>query len=256
MAGVILLLLGVARLGAVIKFIPDPVIAGFTAGIGVIIWAGQWKDFFGLPPVARAHFHEKMWRSIQAFPALQCATTAIGSARAARCGRARRGLPGLKRVPGAAVRPRSRDAASRRPSNFRASPRSAPRSAAFRATLPRCTFPDVTLRGCFELIGPAFAIAMLGAIESLLSAVVADGMTGTRHDSNQELIGGIANMLAPLFGGFAATGAIARTATNIRNGGTSPVAGIVHAISLVLVIWCSRRWRCTIPLAALAAILF
>ena len=95
----------------------------------------------------------------------------------------------------------------------------------------------VRCRECIELLGPAFTIAMLGAIESLLSAVVADGMAGTRHDSNQELIGqGIANLAAPLFGGFAATGAIARTATNVRNGGTSPLAGIVHALTLVLVL--------------------
>src|SRR4029450_11982211 len=103
--------------------------------------------------------------------------------------------------------------------------------------LPSLHVPDVTAARVIELIGPAFAIAMLGAIESLLSAVVADGMAGTRHDSNQELIGqGVANIVAPLFGGFAATGAIARTATNVRNGGTSPLAGIVHALTLVLVI--------------------
>ena len=97
-----------------------------------------------------------------------------------------------------------------------------------------------------QLVGPAFAIALLGAIESLLTAVVADGMTGTRHDSNQELIGqGVANIVAPLFGGFAATGAIARTATNIRNGATSPVAGMVHALFLLLVILILAPWRRT-----------
>ena len=100
------------------------------------------------------------------------------------------------------------------------------------------------------LIGPAFTIAMLGAIESLLSAVVADGMAGTRHDSNQELIGqGIANILAPLFGGFAATGAIARTATNIRNGGTSPLAGITHAVTLIAVLMFLAPLASSIPLA-------
>src|SRR5690606_5957680 len=104
---------------------------------------------------------------------------------------------------------------------------------------------------------PAFTIAMLGAIESLLSAVVADGMTGTRHHSNQELIGqGIANMVTPLFGGFAATGAIARTAANIRNGGSSPLAGVVHALTLVLVILFLAPLAAHIPLAVLAAILF
>jgi SulP family sulfate permease len=106
-------------------------------------------------------------------------------------------------------------------------------------------------------MGPAFTIAMLCAIESLLSAVVADGMAGTRHDSNQELIGqGLANVAAPFFGGFAATGAIARTATNVRNGGTSPLAGIVHSITLVLVILFLAPLAVNVPLAALAAILF
>jgi SulP family sulfate permease len=109
----------------------------------------------------------------------------------------------------------------------------------------------------FSLVGPAFTIALLGAIESLLSAVVADGMAGTRHDSNQELIGqGIANIAAPLFGGFAATGAIARTATNIRNGATSPLAGLVHSATLVLVILLLAPLASTIPLCCLAAVLF
>lgn len=108
-----------------------------------------------------------------------------------------------------------------------------------------------------ELTGPAFAIAMLGAIESLLSAVVADGMGGTRHDSNRELMGqGIANIVAPLFGGFAATGAIARTATNIRNGGNSPLSGVIHAITLLLVILFLAPLAVNVPLSTLAAILF
>jgi SulP family sulfate permease len=107
------------------------------------------------------------------------------------------------------------------------------------------------------LLAPAFTIAMLGSIESLLSAVVADGMTGTKHDSNQELIGqGIANVVAPLFGGFAATGAIARTATNVRNGATSPLAGIVHVLVLVLIVVVAAPLAENIPLAALAAVLF
>jgi SulP family sulfate permease len=108
-----------------------------------------------------------------------------------------------------------------------------------------------------SLLGPAFTIAMLAAIESLLSAVVADGMAGTSHDSNQELIGqGIANIVAPLFGGFAATGAIARTATSIRNGGTSPIAGLTHAGTLLAVLVFLAPLASSIPLAALAAILF
>jgi SulP family sulfate permease len=123
--------------------------------------------------------------------------------------------------------------------------------------LPWPSVPDVSLPRVLELLGPAFAIAMLGAIESLLSAVVADGMAGTRHDSNQELVGqGIANMAAPLFGGFAATGAIARTATNVRNGATGPLAGLMHAATLVLVVVFMAPLAEHVPLAALAAVLF
>jgi SulP family sulfate permease len=124
-------------------------------------------------------------------------------------------------------------------------------------TLPSFSFPAVTLAQVFSLVGPAFTIALLGAIESLLSAVVADGMAGTRHDSNQELIGqGIANIAAPLFGGFAATGAIARTATNIRNGATSPLAALVHSGFLILVILLLAPLASTIPLCCLSAVLF
>ncbi|RJG14578.1 SulP family inorganic anion transporter, partial [Massilia cavernae] len=119
------------------------------------------------------------------------------------------------------------------------------------------SMPALNLSRIVELVGPAFTIAMLGAIESLLSAVVADGMAGTKHDSNQELVGqGLANMVTPFFGGFAATGAIARTATNIRNGGTSPLAGMMHAVTLVLVILVLAPLAANVPLAALAAILF
>ena len=123
--------------------------------------------------------------------------------------------------------------------------------------LPSFSVPGMSLGQVVSLLGPAFTIAMLGAIESLLSAVVADGMAGTRHDSNQELVGqGIANMLTPLFGGFAATGAIARTATNIRNGGTGPLAGLFHVATLVIILVVLAPLASSIPLAALAAILF
>jgi SulP family sulfate permease len=119
------------------------------------------------------------------------------------------------------------------------------------------SLPSLEPAQVLSLVGPAFTIALLGAIESLLSAVVADGMAGTRHDSNQELIGqGIANIIAPLFGGFAATGALARTATNIRNGATSPLAGIVHCVFLVLVILLLAPLASAIPLCCLSAILF
>jgi SulP family sulfate permease len=123
--------------------------------------------------------------------------------------------------------------------------------------MPALHWPALSFERAIELISPAFAIAMLGAIESLLSAVVADGMAGTRHDSNQELVGqGIANLFAPLFGGFAATGAIARTATNVRNGATGPIAGMVHSLTLLLIVLLAAPLAASLPLATLAAILF
>ncbi|MGB6103262.1 MAG: sulfate permease [Pusillimonas sp.] len=255
MAGVILLLFGLARMGAVIKFIPAPVIVGFTAGIGVIIWVSQWKDFFGLPAVGGTHFHEKLWYLLQLLPQFDWATTLLAIASLLLVIFTPR-IPRLSRVPGplcalvvvTAVQALFNfESVATIGSTFGEIPRG----------LPAFQWPDITVTRLVELIGPAFAIAMLGAIESLLSAVVADGMTGTRHNSNQELVGqGLANVLAPLFGGIAATGAIARTATNIRNGGNSPIAGLVHALTLVLILLVLAPLAASIPLATLAAILF
>ncbi|UIF91378.1 SulP family inorganic anion transporter [Cupriavidus sp. UYPR2.512] len=255
MAGLILLAMGLTRLGSVIRFIPAPVIVGFTAGIGVIIFVGQWRDFFGLPPVAGEHFHEKLWHLLQALPQWHPATTALALGSLALVVGAPR-VRWLRRIPGplvallvaTAVQALLRfDGVATIGTAFGGLPRG----------LPVPALPDITLARVLELAGPAFTIAMLGAIESLLSAVVADGMAGTRHDSNQELVGqGIANILAPLFGGFAATGAIARTATNIRNGGNSPLAGVVHALTLVMVLLFLAPLAASVPLATLAAILF
>jgi SulP family sulfate permease len=255
MAGIILFLLGVSRLGALIKFIPDPVILGFTAGIGVIIWVSQWKDFFGLPAVGGEHFHQKLWHLLQALPDLHLATTLLALLSLALLWGVPR-VPQLKRLPAPLV---AMTLATALQSLFQFDGVATIGSAfgGIPQGLPALQLPEISLPRVLDLIGPAFAIAMLGAIESLLSAVVADGMAGTRHDSNQELIGqGIANLATPLFGGFAATGAIARTATNIRNGGSSPLAGIVHALLLVLIILFLAPLAANIPLCALAAILF
>src|SRR5262245_39761736 len=259
MAGFILLILGIARLGSVIKFIPSPVIAGFTAGIAVIIWVGQWKDFFGLHPAASGlHFHEKFVAVLRDLPHFHHATTFIATLTLATLlmGRWFARVPLLKHVPTPLLAMLVAmgvqgywhfEGVATIGSAFGGIPRA----------LPGFSWPAISLSDLLQLIGPAFAIALLGAIESLLTAVVADGMTGARHDSNQELIGqGVANVLAPLFGGFAATGAVARTATNIRNGATSPIAGIVHAVFLLLVILLLAPWAAAVPLAALAAILF
>lgn len=255
MAGFMLLFFGLARLGGIIKFIPNPVIVGFTSGIAVVIWVGQWQYFFGLPAATGAHFHEKLWHLIQSFPQFSLLTTSFGLFALLMVLFSNK-LPGFKRVPGPLVAlvvatvlqsVFQFDGVATIGSMFGGVPQG----------LPDFTLPTVTVDQLIELIGPAFTIAMLGAIESLLSAVVADGMAGTRHDSNRELIGqGIANIFAPLFGGFAATGAIARTATNIRNGGNSPLSGIIHSVTLILIILFLAPLAVNVPLAALAAILF
>ena len=255
MAGVMLLLMGVARMGGIIKFIPAPVIVGFTSGIGVIIFVGQWRDFLGLPAVGGEHFHEKLWHLVQVLPQTHLATVSLALLSLGLVLYAPR-IRQLARVPGPLV---AMVVATLLQAVFQL-PGVATIGSAFGGIptgQPSFALPDLSLAQVISLIGPAFTIAMLGAIESLLSAVVADGMAGTRHDSNQELIGqGIANIVTPLFGGFAATGAIARTATNVRNGATSPLAGIVHALTLVAVLLALAPLAASIPLAALAAILF
>lgn len=255
MAGAMLVGLGLARFGSVIRYIPDPVIAGFTAGIGVIIWVGQWRDFFGLPAVDGAHFHEKLGQLLQVLPQLHVTTSALAVTSLVLVLLGPR-LPGLRRVPGPLIAMIVAtllqavfefDGVATIGSAFGGIPRG----------LPSFEWPDLSFERMLVLLPSAFTIAMLGAIESLLSAVVADGMAGTRHDSNQELIGqGIANLLTPLVGGFAATGAIARTATNVRNGANSPIAGIVHSLTLMLILLLLAPLASRIPLAALAAILF
>ncbi|MDH2999425.1 sodium-independent anion transporter [Chelonobacter oris] len=255
MAGVILLAFGLTRMGAIIKYIPSPVIVGFTAGIAVIIWVGQWQDFFGLPNVNGDHFHLKLFHLLQAFPQFHF-TTALLAVFALLLVLYSSKIPGFKRIPGPLIALLvisliqfvfQFDGVKTIGSAFGGIPQG----------LPEFKIPSLSWTNMIELIGPAFTIAMLGAIESLLSAVVADGMAGTRHNSNQELVGqGIANIAAPLFGGFAATGAIARTATNIRNGATSPLSGIIHSVTLVVILLVLAPLAVHIPLAVLSAILF
>lgn len=254
MAGVMLLLMGLTRLGGVIKYIPDPVIVGFTSGIGVIIWVGQWKDFFGLTPeTGGEHFHEKLWHLIVAFPGMQLETTALALMTLAVLLISPRIF---KRVPAPLVAMVAATAAQWF-FEFKGVATIGSAFGGIPQSLPHFEVPAITFSQVLQLIGPAFTIALLGAIESLLSAVVADSMAGTKHDSNQELVGqGIANIFSPLFGGFASTGAIARTATNIRNGATSPLAGIVHALTLVVIVLLLAPLASHIPLSALSAILF
>lgn len=255
MAGVILMLLGLAKMGSIIKFIPRPVIVGFTAGIGVIIWVGQWESFLGLPEASGEHFHIKLFHLVQSLPHFH-PTTTIMSLLALLLVLLSPKVHFLKRLPGPLVA-LTVITFIQAIFQFEGIRTIGTAFGGIPQELPGFSVPDITLSKTIELIGPAFTIAMLGAIESLLSAVVADGMTSTRHDSNQELIGqGLANLMAPLFGGFAATGAIARTATNIRNGANSPVAGIIHSITLLIILLVLAPLAIHIPLAALAAILF
>ena len=255
MAGVILIAMGLLRMGAIIRFIPAPVIVGFTAGIGVVIWVGQWPAFFGFESPEGEHLHQKLPDLIRSFAHIDIPTTALACLGLLIVIYSTR-IPYMHRVPSPLVAlivvtaisvAFGFDSVATIGSAFGGIP----------GGLPTIDAPSLNLDLMIDLIGPAFTTAMLGAIESLLSAVVADGMAGTRHDSNQELTGqGAANIAVAMFGGIAATGAIARTATNVRNGGTSPIAGIVHSVTLVAIILLLAPLASDIPLAVLASILF
>lgn len=255
MAGVLLVLLGLSRLGGVIRFIPESVVLGFTAGIAIVIWVGQWQNFFGLPAPKSVHLLQRLPELIASFPQLHAATTALGVACLLVVSLWPK-IPAVGKVPGpvvalvgstlfvALVRP---EGVATIGSVFGGVPRG----------LPPLVLPHITWNALLELSQPAIAVALLGAIESLLSATVADGMLGTRHDPNQELVGqGLANLGAGLLGGFAATGAIARTATSIRHGGDNPIAGIAHAATILLVLVLLAPLAFNVPLTALAAVLF
>jgi SulP family sulfate permease len=252
MAGVIMILLGVVRLGAAIKFIPFPVTLGFTAGIALIIFSGQVPDLLGLEtgPVP-VEFVAK-WILYAAH---------VGSSDPQAMGIAALSLlvligwPKISRtIPGPLV---AIVLASATVALFGLDVETiGSRFGGVEVRLPTPRVPAVEWATLRSLVGPAFTIAMLGAIESLLSAVIADGMIGTRHKSNMELIGqGVANIVAPLLGGMPATGAIARTATNVRMGARTPVAGMVHALTLMVITLFFARWVAFIPMATLAAIL-
>ena len=253
MAGAMLVVMGVLKLGNLIKFIPYPVTAGFTSGIAVIIFIGQLKEFLGLPMGLKlpAHTPHQVATLIAHLPEVNWATIAIGV-----------GVLAIlicwpkawRRVPASIVAVVLSTLAvvllkldvTTIQMKFGELPRG----------IPSLEFPKVTFDTLQALMVPAFTIAMLGAIESLLSAMVADGMIEARHDSNQELIGqGIANIVCPFFGGFSATGAIARTATNVRNGARTPVAGIIHSVTLLAIVLVAAPLVKFIPLVALSGVL-
>lgn len=255
LAGAILIVFGLARLGTVIKYIPESVVLGFTAGIAVVIFVGQWPNFFGIASPEGEHFAGKLVEMAQALPSLHGTTALLGLISVIVIVLWPR-IPVLGQVPAplvalvagtAFVAVAHPEGVATIGSAFGGLPRG----------LPQFALPQLAPGDLPELVRPAFAIALLGAIESLLSATVADGMIGTRHDANQELLGqGAANMLASLFGGFAATGAIARTATNIRHGGRGPLAGIAHVVTVLAVVLVLAPLASSVPLATLAAILF
>ncbi len=253
MAGCILLAMGFFRLGVLVKFIPLPVIIGFTNGIAVLIFLSQIKDFLGLETgplpaeffsqirTLSEHLHTVQWPTV----ALSAACLAVLFTWPQRWA-ARVPAPVLVLFAGSLAVALFDLPVETIGSRFGGIPQSLP---AFQA-------PALSLDQLRHLIVPAFTIAMLGAIESLLCAVVADGMIKDRHDPNQELIAqGVANVVVPFFGGIPATGAIARTSLNIRNGGRTPVAGLVHALTLLLIVLAAAPLAKHVPLACLSAIL-
>lgn len=253
MAGVMLVLMGIFKLGALIKFIPRPVTIGFTAGIAVIIFTGQIGNFFGLSGMQSheyfidniqeiaTHFHTISLYSV--LIAVLCLAIQLLTPKV------------LPKVPGALVgivvssiiaAVFFSDQIQTIGSTYGAIP----------STLPEFHLPEITFEKIYMLLGPAFVIAMLGGIESLLSAVVADGMTNSKHNSNKELIGqGIANIVTPFFGGIPATGAIARTATNIKSGAVSPMSGVIHGLFVLCTLLLLAPLAVHIPLASLAPVL-
>lgn len=252
MAGVILVIMGVAKLGGMVKFIPHPVITGFTSGIAVIIFSGEVKNLLGLHmDDVPADFVGK-W-SAYALHATGFTPAAVGVSALTLAvillwPKVNRRIPGMfiALLVATAVTRLMDLPVETIGSKF----------GALSTSFPRPELPTVSFAMIAALVGPAFTIAVLAAIESLLSAVVADGMIGGRHRSNMELIAqGVANIVTPIFGGIPATGAIARTATNVKNGGRTPIAGIVHAITLLLITLFVGRWASLIPMATLAAIL-
>ncbi len=252
MAGVMLILLGVTGLGAAVKFIPRPVIVGFTNGIAILIASTQIKDFFGLRTgTVPGDFYGRMQVLVRAAPTVEVETTLLASAALlliVLMGRYMRRVPGyiVALLGGTALvyllHPQVETIGTRFggiPSGF-----------------PHFHIPVFEYHAIHTLIQPAITIALLGAIESLMSAVVADRMSGDQHNPGVELIAqGIANIVSPLFGGLPATGAIARTATNIRAGAQTPVAGIVHALTVLAVLLFAAPLARFIPLAVLSAIL-
>jgi SulP family sulfate permease len=253
MAGVLLLVMGFTGLGTAVKYIPRPVTIGFTNGIALLIASTQIKDFLGLnTPEVPSEFLARITMLVHYVGTARLETVAVGATSLAVI----LFWPRLtKRVPGSIVAlllATAVGAGFHLPietigSKFGGIPQG----------LPHFVWPRFQATDFLPLLPSAFTVALLAAVESLLSAVVADGMSGDHHNSNMELVAqGIANIVSPLFGGIPATGAIARTATNIRSGGRTPIAGIVHALTLLAILLVAAPLARFVPLATLAAVLF
>ena len=251
-AGVILIVMGLARLGTLLKFVPYPLTVGFTSGIALIIFSSQVNDFLGLQITDLPADFVGKWAAYAGHAgSVDLSSLAVGASSLAIILLAQRFFP---RVPGSLLSILAMTAVVQLfqvpvetiGSRFGSVPN----------ILPAPRLPDVSWETITRVFSPAVTIAMLGSIESLLSAVVSDGMIRSRHRSNIELIAqGAANVLSPLFSGIPATGAIARTATNVKSGGRTPIAGIVHAIVLLLIMLLFGQWAALIPMPTLAAIL-
>jgi SulP family sulfate permease len=252
MAGVFLTAMGLLRLGGLIRFIPYTIITGFTSGIAVTIFTTQIGDFLGLRLFnVPADFIGKLRAFAQRIHTVNWTALAVAAAALLIIIYWRRVN---KKIPGSMVAILAGTLAVSvfgLPVDTIGS-----RFGAIPGSLPPPIFPDFSLSAIRQLTSPALSIAILGAVESLLSATVADGMIGSHHRSNMELIAqGAANIVTPIFGGIPATGAIARTAANVRNGGRTPVAGIVHALTLLLIMVVFGKYAAYIPMPVLAAIL-
>ena len=256
MAGIMLILMGIFKMGGLIKFIPYTIITGFTAGIAVTIASGQIGDFFGLTLkelpsdfIGRIQVYAGNFSAVN-FYSLAIAVISLAVIFF---------WPKItKKIPGSLIVILLASIVNiilERTLGWHTETIGS-RYGSIPASLPLPSMPEISPSAITRLFPTAVSIAMLAAIESLLSASVADGMTGTKHDSNTELIAqGIANILSPIFGGIPATGAVARTATNIKNGGKTPVAGIIHSVTLLLIMLALGKFVLYIPMAAISAVL-
>ena len=251
-AGVLLVVMGLARLGTLLRFVPYPLTVGFTSGIALIIFSSQVKDFLGLQmPAPPSDFVGQWWEYAHYFGSVHLPSLAVGAGSLILILLWPRVT---HRIPGSLVAILAATTAV----HLFAIPVETigSRFGSVPASLPSPHIPNVSWETILNLFSPALAIALLGGIESLLSAVVADGMIRSRHRSNMELVAqGAANILSPIFLGIPATGAIARTATNVKSGGRTPVAGLIHAAVLLAIMLLFGHWAALIPMPTLAAIL-